>query len=748
MTSTKEKKFYEALQDVFVGAKVDGQGGFINLMKIKSNYYEKIEKLLAEDIEEALDSNPDFREELFDKLHDFFKRYFTQNGSIHFNDTAFHNSTYEKIYTDEKDVVLFWKTRMLYYVKTDSLYQSMPVEFDDLKFYFDCSELEHKQANEKKNLIFSFKEIDSDDTIHLLVEASANGSKTKEIEILKAAKGLKLTEQQLNKAIRVFNRQSEIDYFINKNAKQFLQEQFKLWSYQYFWDGENEWEADRVNQLVILKRIAFKIIDFISQFEDELVKIWNKPKFVRNANYVITLDRLDGVLRAKIKKAEGYEAQLKEWQELGIDENNPKAPIDTKFFKELELDILSLFDDLDEALDGWLIKSENYQALNTIRCKFKEKVQTIYIDPPFNTGNDFEYVDRFQDSTWLTLMENRINISKKLLTEDGSYFLHLDKNATHYGKILLDKNIGSQFFKNEIIWCFRGGSNTQSKFKDKHQTIWFYTKNENSIFNWRDISLEYEELPLTGSWRGNTREEAMERAKEKMKEGMVPYDWWIDIPAFATATRSSEIIRDFSSQKPEKLSQRIIKATTDKKAIVLDYFLGTASTIRAAHKLNRKWIGIELGDHFYGYALPRLKEVLSCQGKNEPCGISEEENWQGGGFFKYYELEQYEDALAQSKYANGDSDLFTISNVSDYEQYVFMPDEKMLGAIELDYKNNKAKVDLSKLYTDIDIAETLSNLTGKWIRSITADKVIFADGEEVDIKDLDYKCIKPLIWWE
>ena len=88
--------------------------------------------------------------------------------------------------------------------------------------------------------------------------------------------------------------------------------------------------ADRVNQLQILKDIAFKIIDFISQFEDELVKIWNKPKFVKNSNYVITLDRIaDKKLVEKIKKHKNFSEQVKEWQELGIDENNPKTPIDT-----------------------------------------------------------------------------------------------------------------------------------------------------------------------------------------------------------------------------------------------------------------------------------------------------------------------------------------------------------------------------------------------------------------------------------
>ena len=123
---SKEKLFYKTLQDIFIGAKVEGQGGFINLMTIKSKYYEKIEELLKKDIEEALKKYPSFRDELFDKLHSFFKRYFTESGAIYFNSTPFHNNVYEKIYIDDRDVLLFWKTRMLYYVKTDRIFRSMP----------------------------------------------------------------------------------------------------------------------------------------------------------------------------------------------------------------------------------------------------------------------------------------------------------------------------------------------------------------------------------------------------------------------------------------------------------------------------------------------------------------------------------------------------------------------------------------------------------------------------------------------
>jgi len=446
---TKEQKFYEALQDVFIGAKIEGQGGFVNLMKIKSNYYHKIEGILKKDVEKALGQYPSFRDELFDKLYSFFSRYFTESGSIYFNSTPFHNNIYEKVYTDEKDVILFWKTQMLYYVKTDRIFRSLPVEFDGFKFYFDASKIESKKANEKRSLVFELDKVEEDQTIIFTVLYSEKGTKTKQDEILKAIKkkGITITEEQLERAFRVFEKQSEVDFFINKNAKAFLREQFKLWSYQYFWEGAKEWGPDRVNQLQILKAIAFKIIDFISQFEDELVKIWNKPKFVKNSNYVITLDRIvDKKLVEKIKRHKNYKEQVKEWKELGIDQDNSKAPIDTKYFKDLEIEILSQFDDLDQSLDGWLIKSENYQALNTILPKFKEKVQTIYIDPPFNTGNDFPYIDRFQDSSWLSLMSNRVEIAKNLLYKKGGLFLHLDWNANFLGRLLLDNILGEENF--------------------------------------------------------------------------------------------------------------------------------------------------------------------------------------------------------------------------------------------------------------------------------------------------------------
>ena len=839
---TKEQKFYKALQDVFIGAKIEGQGGFVNLMKIKSNYYRKIEDILKKDIEAALKSYPKFRDELFDKLYSFFSRYFSRSGSIYFNYTPFHQNVYdrvyeeesikyqpqdksvklEKVYSDDKDVMLFWKTHMLYYVKSDRIFNNLLVEFNSYKFFFDVSKLEYKKANEKRSLIYELKEIKEDRTIVFTVLYSEKGTKTKQDEILKAIKrkGIAITEEQLERAFRAFEKQSEVDFFINKNAKAFLQEQFKLWSYQYFWEGAKEWSADRVNELQILKDIAFKIIDFISQFEDELVKIWNKPKFVKNSNYVITLDRIkDIALVEKILKHKNIDEQIKEWQELGIVDENFKIsdifttdltgkhlsekyqhlPIDTKYFKDLELKILSQFEDLDKSLDGWLIKSENYQALNTILPKFKEKVQTIYIDPPFNldSSDQFLYRTNYKNANWATLLENRLKLAKNWLNKKGSIFVRCDYNGNWIVRPLMDEIFGEENFRNEIVISRISKQDPKVKrFNTATDSLFFYSKIVDSLFNllfkklakakeerWHAMDSQGKGQPLyifgylfsppnnrhwtygqenikqmereklirlkckkcghihiSGIWEGCPR--CKNKEDIKVEYLLAPTEIkqidsnWTDISGYTSNW-------DFQTENSEVLLRRVIETASNENDIVFDYFLGSGTTTAVSHKLGRKWLGVEMGEHFYTVVLPRMKKVLAY----DKSGISKEvKEYQGGGFFKYYELEQYEETLANCKHEDGD--LFTLPGRIPYQEYVFLKDEKMLKALEIDYENDKVEVDLSKLYPSIDIAETLSNLTGKWIKKISDGEVEFEDGMKINTKDLDYKLIKPLIWWE
>lgn len=837
---TKEEKFYKALKDIFVGAKVEGESGYINLMKIKARYYQQgVFPKLQKDIEEALTPFPDFKEELFDKLYTFFQRYFSESGSIYFRYTPLHQNVYEKIYTDDRDVILFWKTHMLYYVKTDRLFKNLQVEADGSKFFFDVSTLEHKKANEKREIVYEFKDRREDGTIVFSVFYSERGKKTKIEDILKELRkqGVDLKEEALEHAFRIFEKQSEVDYFINKNAKAFLQEQFDLWLYQYVFSGESQWSEQRIKQLQTLKDIAFKIIDFVSQFEDELVKIWNKPKFVLNSNYVITLDRIaekDMSLVEKLLAHPNMDSQIEEWRSLGmVDEKFQKEalltndlfgtqqngryrhlPIDTKYFKDMELEILGLFDNLDQELDGWLIHSENYQALNTILPKFKEKVQVIYIDPPFNLGEEAEffYSANYKDSAWLTLLENRSLIAKALMKKEGNFFMRVGHDGNMLVRLLLSQLFGWDNYRNEII--VRRAEESKGEFVKQFKSMKSMTVNYDNLYwysvdsetrfghvtkpisedrgkaHWHSFwkaedrpNLRYELLGIDlsketrGQWmwskeRALAAVENYHKFLEETKQnddsledywrhtgqrlefikregdGISSIKYWIPPRKSVIADNNWLDIRgyankwDFKTENSEVLLRRIIENLSYEQEICMDFFLGSGTTTATAHKLQRRWLGVEMGEHFNSVILPRMKNVLA----GEQSGISKGVNWQGGGFFKYYEMEQYEDTLRKVKYA--ESDFFDNPYFDPYSQYIFLKDSKLLDALEIEYKENKVRVDFSKIYPNIDITETLSNLTGKWIKRITRDYVEFEDGEKIEYQNLDYKLIQPLIWWQ
>lgn len=160
-------------------------------------------------------------------------------------------------------------------------------------------------------------------------------------------------------------------------------------------------------------------------------------------------------------------------------------PIDTKYFKDLELDILDLFDNLDEVLDGRLIHSENYQALNTLLPKYKEKVQTIYIDPPFNldSSDQFMYRTNYKDASWATLLENRIRLAREWLEDSGSIFVRFDYNGNWIVRPLLNDIFGEENFRNEIIInrSFRPTEEI-NRYHTSHDTLYFFSKSESYFF--------------------------------------------------------------------------------------------------------------------------------------------------------------------------------------------------------------------------------------------------------------------------
>ena len=390
-----------------------------------------------------------------------------------------------------------------------------------------------------------------------------------------------------------------------------------------------------------------------------------------------------------------------------------KLPLDTKHFsKEAKLKILSHFDNLDQELDGWLIHSENYQALNTILPKFQDKIQAVYIDPPFNLGSnaDFLYNVDYKDSSWITLLENRISLAKDLINDEGSIFVRCDHNGNMYVRLLLNHIFGEGNFRNEFV--VRRGASKEGLLTQFESiktlgividNIYWFSKNESHKFNYEGFLIKLEEKresywsPFTKIWdRKNLQyeikgvkinkgawmwrkertfkaiknyEEYLEENKKKKisiedywknsgrekefvkkENGKIRY-WvkpknqrlldnnWSDIPGYSSTT-------NFSTENSEILLKRIIDFSSSKKGFVLDFFLGSGTTIAVAHKLKRKWVGIEMGEHFNTVVMKRMKKVLAGESK----GISKDVNWKGGGFFKYYQLEQYEQTLKKSVY--------------------------------------------------------------------------------------------------
>jgi adenine specific DNA methylase Mod len=808
----KERRFYDTLKDIFIGASVEGKSGFINMMRIKSSYFKFILSKLNEDIENELKEFPEFREELFDKLYTFFKRYFSESGSIHFAFTPLKENVWEKVYID-KDVAMFWKTRNLYYVKTDRIWRSMNIEVDGFKFFFDASEIEHRKAYEKKEIIYELRDVSKEGIINFKVLYSERGRKTDVDGILRELRKRNVTEEILERAFRIFEKQNEVDYFINKDANSFLKEQFNIWLRHYLMDEESIFNERRLKQLKALRNIAFKIIDFISQFEDELRRIWEKPKFVLNSNYVITLDKvkelcgeafLEDYVVPKVLK---NEKQLQEWKELlGVDIKNKadlierdtlqgkewkKLPIDTKNFDEefkwRLIEKICENHELDKVLDGWLIKSENWQALNTILPKFRGKVQTIYIDPPFNKEQDADYFYhvKYKDSTWITMLENRLQLAREILNDAGCIFVRCDYNGNMYVRLLMNEIFGEENFRNEIdiIRNLALPKTGDVNLIEETENLFVYSKSEKFYFinqlverekaKWVELGtrpskaefnppiiLERQEFPPPKYRRWAYSQENLNemyvKGKAKIEDEKIKIlldkrklgTNWTDIPGYVTVPIW------LKTENTEILLKRVIETTSKKGDLIMDFFLGSGTTIAVAHKLKRKWIGIEMGEHFYRFetdkgpvgVLIRMKEVLAGKGNHEPYGISKKVNWQGGGFFKYYELEQFEQTLNNAVYK--DTHPFVDWASKDiYNHYVFLKDEKMLRAMEIDYQNKKVKVDLSRLYSNIDVAETLSNLKGKWIKRLTRSKVEFEDGEIIDLENLDWKLVKPLIWW-
>ena len=298
----------------------------------------------------------------------------------------------------------------------------------------------------------------------------------------------------------------------------------------------------------------------------------------------------------------------------------------------------------DKNTENMIIRGECVSACAYLK-EHDIKVDLVYIDPPFASGADYAktiyirrnpkvaeaikkaeetledeelktfeekmYGDVWNKEAYLNWMYENLMAIKSIMSANASIYVHLDHHIGHYVKILMDEIFGEDNFKNEIVWCYTGGTDNKKTFGKKHDTIFFYTKSEEYTFN--GIYEPFSE----GTLKRFNKEDENGRYKENKlangkiyktymkEEGKLVSDYWM-IPII---NRTYDEAVDYSTQKPEALLERIITASSNKQMLVADFFGGSGVTAKVANDLNRRFIHCDIGINSIETTRDRLKEA-------------------------------------------------------------------------------------------------------------------------------------------
>ncbi len=517
-------------------------------------------KELRTKLSEAVDVTA-LENEVYSHLYNFFRRYYHEGDFISLR--RYKEGVYAIPYEGE-EVKLYWANHDQYYIKTSENFRNytfkLPsgkrVTFKIVEADTEKDNVKAAGGNERRFMLSGeepLKEENGELYIHFVFDPDPDKRKqaelnSKTIEKLMEAEGfnewkvelfqLKPTDKNpertlLEKHLTDYTARNTFDYFIHKDLGGFLRRELDFYiknEVMHLDDIENE-TAPRVEQYLskikVIRKIAHKIIEFLAQLENFQKKLWLKKKFVVETNYCITLDRIPEELYPEIA---ANEAQREEWVRLfAIDEirgdlagavaysepltveflkANPYLVLDTKHFSaEFKTRLLASFDDLDAQCDGLLIHSENFQALNLIKEKYRQKVKCIHIDPPYNTQTSgFLYKNDYQHSSWIAMMENRIAVGMPLLSADGAFLCHIDENEYEVLHLLFT-NFGITD-NGTIVWDKKNPMLGRKGIATQHEYVLWRAWDESSVYlrptNVRKILSKVESL--IGKY-GNINEE-------------------------------------------------------------------------------------------------------------------------------------------------------------------------------------------------------------------------------------------------
>ncbi|WQY39388.1 site-specific DNA-methyltransferase [Helicobacter pylori] len=464
------------------------------------------------------------------------------------------------------------------------------------------------------------------------------------------------------------------------------------------------------NQKALLECLTKELENSFTRFENK-IGLYSQGRPIKSSELVVlNFPFKDNVLLGNAKD------NSTKSKELFYHEILHKKEIDTLLKKKA----LCRFEmhgegDLESALKdkntNYLIKGNNLIALHSLKKKFAKQVKCIYIDPPYNTGNDsFNYNDNFNHSSWLVFMKNRLEVAREFLSDDGVIFVQCDDNEQAYLKVLMDEI----FLRENFIACFvwEKTSNSLSRIRIKTEYILCYEQIKFGLIFNGDMAEEGQDFPILNevnvkrtlqfppnsiyfkTFKGvikPTKFNKMEliddlrivnktnsnmvrinakfkwtqnKLDDEIKEGTTfviksdefsmryirkgdrevkisnVFNAECGVTTNIKATSEIKVLFAnsntdlFSTPKPEALISRILEVSTNENDLVLDFFAGSGTTCAVAHKMKRRYIGIEQMDYIETITKERLKKVI----EGEQGGISKKCDFKGGGSFVYAEL--------------------------------------------------------------------------------------------------------------
>ncbi|MEA3350352.1 MAG: site-specific DNA-methyltransferase [Chloroflexota bacterium] len=371
------------------------------------------------------------------------------------------------------------------------VFEYRPLSDDEEKYYLEIYNAQQSKSDRRKTLDRSVLVIALE---HEIIDRLDAPELKAHLARVPEGKNHSVLRKHLNK----YTARNTMDYFVHKDLAGFLHRELDYFikTEVLYLDDWIEHETEimflhAMTRAKVVRAVARHIIQFLAQIENFQKRLFEKKKFVVQTDYCLTLDQVPGELYAEIL---ANRAQLDEWQQLyRLDEwdetlfwqgqidrafmdAHPYLMIDTAFYDDdFKARLLATFDDLDASIDGLLIHGENFQALNLMQEKYRERVKCIYIDPPYNTGNDdFVYKDSYQHSSWLTMMADRLSLAKRVLHESGVFFANISDEEQARLKILLDKLFGSDAFLADVIWHARKSVSSDAIFSLSHHHTFAY----------------------------------------------------------------------------------------------------------------------------------------------------------------------------------------------------------------------------------------------------------------------------------